>query len=144
MSKSYNNCIYLSDSPDQRTDKIMSAKTDMGSEPGSELPEEGPVANLFRMLDLFGAEEKRAEYEEEYRQGSIQYGYLKQDLAETINDYFEEMDERRRELEKNPDELLEILRAGRDEAREVASETLATVKEKMGLAGNEALSPQSE
>lgn len=142
MSKSYNNCIYLSDSPADRTDKIMSAKTDMGSEPGSEVPEEGPVANLFRMLDLFGAEEKRAEYEEEYRQGSIQYGYLKQDLAETVNDYFEEMDQRRRELEQNPDELMEILRAGREEAREVASDTLATVKQKMGLAGKDRMSPE--
>ncbi|MFP4687170.1 MAG: tryptophan--tRNA ligase [bacterium] len=133
MSKSYNNCIYLSDSPAERTEKIMKAQTDMGSEPGAKLPGEGPVANLFLLFELFGAEEKLAAYREDYQAGKIQYGYMKQDLAKAANDYFAEFDDRRRELESNRGRIDEILTAGKKKARRKAARTLATVREKMGL-----------
>ncbi len=134
MSKSYNNCIYLSDSPATREEKIMSAKTDSGPEPGATLPEEGPVANLFTLLELFGAPDTLVDYEEEYRAGEIQYGYMKQDLAAALNSYFEKFDARRRELEEAPGELNKVLTRGREQARSSAAETLNIVRKKMGLA----------
>jgi tryptophanyl-tRNA synthetase len=136
MSKSYNNCIYLSDSPEDREDKVMSAKTDSGpEEPGQSVPEEGPVANLFMMLELFGAGDVAEKYREEYRNAEIQYGYMKQDLAEAMNDYFADMYDRRRELEEDDDRVRAVLEDGRDDAREVAAETLANAKERMGISG---------
>lgn len=133
MSKSYNNCIFLSDSPDERADKIMSAKTDAGPDPGARVPREGPVANLFLMLELFGDQETLEEYREAYRSGEIQYGYLKQDLGEAMNRYFAEFDERRRELENDFDHVREVLDRGRRQAREVAANTLEHVKRRMNL-----------
>lgn len=133
MSKSYDNCIYLSDDPETRRDKIMKAQTDTGPEPGDEVPEEGPVANLFRLLELVDAQEKRDQYAEEYRNGSIQYGYLKQDLAEAMNDYFQEFDRRRKELADDPDYVQNILAEGRKQAREVAEKTLGKLREAMNL-----------
>lgn len=133
MSKSYRNCIYLSDSPEERAEKLMGAKTDSGPEPGSEVPEEGPVANLFRFLELFGAEEKAEEYAEQYRAGEIMYGYMKQDLGEAINDYFSEFDEKRRQLENQPDRVETILSSGRKQARKKAGETLEKVRNRIGL-----------
>lgn len=134
MSNSYDNCIYLSDSPEERADKLMGAKTDTGPDPGAEVPEEGPVANLFRFMELFGADDLREQYEGEYRQGEIQYGYMKQDLGEAMNDFFAEFDKRRRELEETPQRVDDVLEAGRETAREEASETLARVRDHMGLA----------
>lgn len=133
MSKSYNNCIFLSDSPEERTDKIMSAKTDAGPDPGARLPREGPVANLFLMLELFGDDETLEEYREAYRSGEIQYGYMKQDLGEAMNQYFAEFDRRRRELENDFDRVREVLDRGRRQARDVAAQTLEHVKRKMNL-----------
>ncbi|MGM0381067.1 MAG: tryptophan--tRNA ligase [bacterium] len=133
MSKSYNNCIYLSDTPEERANKVMKAKTDKGPEPGAKLPEEGPIANLFLLLELFGADDELEKYREEYRAGEIQYGYLKQDLAGAMNDYFADFDARRRELEEDPGQVYEILDRGKEKAREVAASTLQTVQEKMGL-----------
>jgi tryptophanyl-tRNA synthetase len=133
MSKSYNNCIYLSDSPSVRKEKIMKAQTDMGPQPGAEIPEEGPVANLFLMLELFGAGEKLEKYQSDYRAGKIKYGYLKQDLAAAVNDYFSEYDRRREQLERNPGQVYDILDSGRKKAEKKASETLDYVRKKMGL-----------
>lgn len=135
MSKSYGNTIDLSDSPDEREDKIMGAKTDTGPDPGDEVPDEGPVANLFKFFELFDAEEVAEKYREEYRAGEIQYGYMKQDLAEAMNDYFADFDDRRRELAENPGRVDEILEAGRKKARDKASETLERVQSKMGIRG---------
>ncbi len=139
MSKSYGNCIYLSDPPEERREKIMSAKTDMGPEPGAEVPEDGPVGNLFLMMDLFEAGDLDDQYRKEYRTGDIQYGYMKQDLAEAVNDYFSEMDERRKYYQNNPQEVREILEEGSAKAKSVASETLETVRDAMGLRNHENL-----
>lgn len=133
MSKSYDNCIYLGDTPEERREKVMSHQTDVGSEPGDEVPEEGPVANLFRLMKLFGSEETLRDYREDYRAGEIQYGYMKQDLAEAMNEHFVDFDERRRRLEENPDRLDEVLARGRKQARDVASGTLEEVRDHMGL-----------
>ncbi|MFB6347152.1 MAG: tryptophan--tRNA ligase [bacterium] len=133
MSNSYDNCIYLSDSPEERKDKIMGAKTDRGPDPGDDVPDEGPVANLFRLFELVEANDVAEEYREEYRAGEIQYGYMKQDLAEAMNDFFSDYDERRRELESNPKKVDDILDRGRQLARDQASETLRQIREQMGL-----------
>ncbi len=135
MSKSYNNCIYLSDSPEERKDKVMSAKTDTGPEDaGQSVPEEGPVANLFLLMELFDAEEMAEEYREKYRAGKIQYGYMKQDLAEEMNEFYKAMDERRQELKEDEELVREVLEEGRNEARRIAAETLSELKVNMGLA----------
>ncbi|MFB6356558.1 MAG: tryptophan--tRNA ligase [bacterium] len=133
MSKSYGNTIDLSDSPEGRKDKIMGAQTDMGPDPGEEVPQEGPVANLFRLLELVEANDLVEQYEEEYTSGEIQYGYMKQDLAEAMNEFFFEFDERRRELEQSPERLEEILETGKQVAREKASKTLGEVKQHMNF-----------
>ena len=133
MSKSYNNCIYLGDSPEDRAEKLMGAKTDSGPEAGSKVPDDGPVANLFRLMRLFEAEQKAEEYAEQYRAGEIQYGYMKQDLGEAINEYFRDFDRRRQQLINNPDQVDEILMAGGEKAREKAGETLSRIRERIGF-----------
>lgn len=133
MSKSYDNCIFLSDSPDTRKEKIMSAKTDLGSEEGDEVPDEGPVANLFRMMELFEADDMAADYEQEYRSGDIQYGYMKQDLAGVMNEYFKDFDERRKNYENDPQKTEKILNEGKVKARDKAAETLNVLRDSIGL-----------
>ncbi len=134
MSKSYDNCIYLSDSPEERRAKIMKAKTDMGSEPGAKIPSDGPVGNLFMMLELFATADKLSHYKELYRTGKIQYGYMKEAIADAMNNYFKSFDRRRAEFLKQPELIEKILNDGKIKARQRAQKTLQTVKEKIGLA----------
>ena len=54
-------------------------------------------------------------------------------LADNISTAFEPMRERAAHYRANPREVQQILEAGAERARAIASETIAEVREKMGL-----------
>jgi tryptophanyl-tRNA synthetase len=56
-------------------------------------------------------------------------------LADNLSDTLAPVRERARELRDNPDRVWEILDAGGASAREVAGNTIAEVRERMGLRG---------
>jgi len=128
MSKSYDNCIYLSDSEDETAAKIKSAFTTPSkiakSDPG--IPSGCAVCQLLKLYssnwETQWAEDVAGE------RGCMQN---KKELTEAINEYFRPMRERRRKLDGS---IEEILKAGAQRAHERAAQTLAEVKEAMGLA----------
>jgi tryptophanyl-tRNA synthetase len=128
MSKSYDNCLYLSDSEDETAAKIMSAFTTptkmRKTDPG--IPEGCAVCQY---LKLYASDWERAWQEDrEGLRGCVQ---SKRECVEAVNEYFRPMRERRKELDDATIE--EILDRGAEEAREVASQTLGEVREAMGL-----------
>lgn len=95
------------------------------------------VAILLDFVELFSGTERRKLYEDEYdykRSGKgIRYGDLKKELAEAIFNELKPIQVKRAELEKNSDYVSQVIREGAEKAREMASQTLSEVKEKMGL-----------
>ena len=142
MSKSLNNCIYLSDSEDEVKQKIMSMFTDPNhlkvSDPGN--VEGNPV---FIYLDAFCRDEHFERYLPDYQnldelkahytRGGLGDVKVKRFLNSVIQEELEPIRSRRKEFEKDIPEIFRILKAGSDKARETASKTLTDVKNAMKI-----------
>lgn len=92
------------------------------------------VASLLTFVELFEGVEKRAHYESLYTSSGIRYGDLKQELATAIFEQLKPIQEKRKELEANPEYVNTVISEGAAKARQVAQEVITEVKQKMGLA----------
>lgn len=142
MSKSLNNCIYLSDSEDDVKKKIMNMYTDPNhirvEDPGQ--VEGNPV---FIYLDAFSRPEHFAEYlpdyqnlqelKDHYRRGGLGDVKLKRFLNNVLQEELSPIRARRREFEKDIPAIYEILKKGSEKAEAVAAQTLADVKRAMKI-----------
>ena len=131
MSKSYDNAIYLSDTPKQTQKKINSAFTTPAkihlTDPG--VPEGCVACKLRRVYDP-------AHYQtqwDECRAGERGCGQSKKELAEIINESLTPIRARRAALEADPGYVTEVLRIGAETARAAASETLTVVRKALKL-----------
>ena len=131
MSKSLGDrhVINLNDEPEVIEKKLARAVTDTGK---TKTMSAG-TKNLFALLEIFGEPEQYKFYLEQHKAGSIRYSDLKANLAKVITHHFADYRRKRKELEKQPERIMEILASGKEKARAVASLTLAEVKQKMGL-----------
>ena len=85
------------------------------------------------LLENFGAEKNKEYFGEQFKNKNIKFSELKDALAEDIANYFAPFREKRKELEKNPEEVKKILDEGAEKARVIAQETMKEVKEKVGV-----------
>jgi len=131
MSKSEpGSFINMFDTPAEIQKKLAKAITATDA-PEGQMPK--GVVNLFELLMHFGSKDDHARLMKDYEAGTIKYSELKQVLGESIANYFAPMRAKRAELEKNPAQVLEIFAKGSKKAAEVANQTLAEVKQKIGL-----------
>lgn len=132
MSKSYNNCLYLADSPEEITKKVMQMVTDPArvrrQDPGN--PD---VCPLFALDRIFAPKEWCGYVDIECRRAGIGCVDDKKELLKYLLAYLKPMQERRKELSARPEKVLEIIREGSRRARMVAARTLAEVNEAMKL-----------
>lgn len=132
MSKSVEGSfINLTDDLETIKKRLAAAPTDSGK--GDKVPAEGGVASLLKFVELFQGRERRTEYERRYTESGIQYGKLKEELAEAIYDELKPIHVKRKELEANPEYVDRVIVEGAQKARAVASKTLQEVKFAMGL-----------
>lgn len=133
MSKSLNNGIYLSDSPDEIQKKVMSMYTDPNhiriEDPGQV---EGNV--VFTYLDVFDDDkEKVAELKEHYQSGGLGDVKIKRYLNEVLQSKLEPIRTRREEFAEDKEAIRDMLKAGSEKAERVAATTLDEVKTAMGI-----------
>jgi len=130
MSKSVEGSyINLTDSLEEINGKIAKIPTDNGQ--GTDIV--GGVKNLFEFVELFEGKEKRDEYEAQYKGEGVRYGDIKRELSETIFEELRPMQEKRRQLEANPEYVDRVIDEGAAKARMIARETIDEVRFKMGL-----------
>jgi len=91
------------------------------------------IPSLWVLLNTFGTIENKKYFEEKLDNQDIKFSELKDALAKDIAGYFKNFREKRKELEKNPEEVKKILDEGAKKARVIARETMKEVKEKVGL-----------
>ncbi len=142
MSKSLNNCIYLSDTEEEVRRKVMNMYTDPNhirvEDPGSL---EGNT--VFTYLDTFCREEQFAEYlpdytnldelKAHYQKGGLGDVKVKKFLNRILQEELGPIRKRRAEYEKDIPALCGILKDGSEKARRTASQTLSEVKEAMQI-----------
>jgi tryptophanyl-tRNA synthetase len=124
-----NGRIHVLDEPKVVTKKIKSAVTDSGSEV-RRAPDKPGISNLIEILSVI---QGRAPESVEQEFEGQQYGAFKGAVAEAVVDYLTPVRERYQELRGDEDELVRILRDGAERARAIAADTLADVRERMGV-----------
>jgi len=131
MSKSYNNHIEISASPEEVSKRVMTAVTDPArryrSDPGH--PE---ICNIFRLHNFFTAGQVE-EIASECRNASIGCVECKKMLAANISSSLEPFREKRASLASKPNYVAQVLADGASRAEAIAKQTIAEVKEKMKL-----------
>lgn len=131
MSKSLgeSHVLNLSDEPEIIEKKLARAVTDTGKEkkmsPG--------VKNLFMLLEIFGEPQQVQYFREVHKSGTIRYTDLKAGLAKVIAHHFAEYRQKRKELEKTPEYLDQVIKQGQQQAQIIAQATLKTVRQNIGL-----------
>ncbi|HIP48153.1 MAG TPA: tryptophan--tRNA ligase [Lutibacter sp.] len=129
MSKSKGNIINIFLSDKQLRKQIMKIKTD--STP-LEDPKNPDTCNLFALYKLIASPDQIAEMRNKYEAGNYGYGHAKQAFYELILNEFAEVRERYNYFMENKGELDKALEQGAKKAKEVASEVLKRVREKLG------------
>ena len=131
MSKSLDNHVELAASDEETAARVLTMVTDPQRVRRSD-PGRPDVCNVFALQKLFNPG-KTDEIRRLCETAGIGCVDDKRDLADGINAYLREFRERRRELAESPGRVREILSAGSERARAVASATVAEVYERMGL-----------
>ena len=132
MSKSYNNAIYLSDTEKEIKKKVLSMLTDPQRARRDD-PGDPDVCNLFPFHKLYSSKEMQEEIIPACRTAKIGCGDCKLKLVDSMLEGLRPMMEKRQVIASKPKEVKEILRAGTEKARKVASATLREVKECMKI-----------
>lgn len=135
MSKSADNCIYLSDDAKTVEKKVRGMYTDPNRVhahvPGT--VEGNPV---FIYHDLFNEQKDEVQdLKERYRQGSVGDVEVKQALAAAINRYLAPIRERRLAFEGQKGLVEEIIYDGTVKMNEIANQTVKEIRSAMGLSG---------
>ncbi|MDO8530038.1 MAG: tryptophan--tRNA ligase [bacterium] len=133
MSKSDEpkSCIFLFDTPEEITKKIMSATTDSGKDIIYNITKKPGISNLLTIYSLLKGTTTK-EVEKQFKGKS--YGEFKKSLAQVVVDYLEPFRRKQKELSTREVYVQEILKQGQSRASKIAQETMKEVKDRMGLA----------
>jgi len=131
MSKSYDNDIELAASPEETTQRIMTAFTDPARQYRSD-PGHPEVCNVYSLHHFYNRE-RLVEIAEQCRGAAIGCVDCKQLLADAINRDLAPFRERRAEIAQRTGYVDEVLADGARRAHAIAKETIKGVREKMGL-----------
>lgn len=127
MSKSYNNAIYLSDSPQEIINKVPRMITDpqraRKSDPGN--PD---VCNVFEFHKTYTDKETVARINKECRSARIGCVECKKIMAQNLVKALEPIREKRAYYEDRPEMVDDIIEAGRLKASAVAKQTMQEVR----------------
>ena len=132
MGKSLGNAIYLSDSEDEITKKVMSAVTDPNRIKKDDLGNPD-VCMVAYYHNLFSSKEACEKACSECKAGARGCVACKRELATNVIEFLRPMREKRAYYEAHPEEVDRILKEGTERARKTAKETMRKVKEAMRL-----------
>ncbi len=130
MSKSYNNSIYLSDSPEVMTTKIKGAMTDPARQRRTD-PGNPDVCPIFEYHKQVTDTATRAQIDSDCRVAGIGCVDCKKIMIKNLLDDMTPFRDKRAQVNLN--EVDDLLSSGAKKARVTASQTLAEVSEVMGL-----------
>lgn len=127
MSKSYNNAIYLSDSPDQTSTRVAQMITDPQRARRSD-PGDPDVCNVFSFHKIYTDPQTVAEIDAQCRSAQIGCVECKKIMAKNLITALEPVRDKRRYYESRPELVEEIISEGSNRARKVARQTMQEVR----------------
>lgn len=132
MGKSLGNAIYLSDTPEEITKKVMSAVTDPARIQKDD-PGHPDICMVAYYHNLFTSPEEVKTVCQECKAGKRGCVACKKQLAQNIIETLRPIREKRAYYEAHPEEVDKILIEGTEKAQKVAKETMKKVKKAMKL-----------
>lgn len=130
MSKTGNEGIALTDSPDEIHEKIKKSVTDSGKEVKFDEKNKPAISNLITIYQLLSG---KSQYEIEKMYEGKTYVDFKNDLAEVIVEFLTPFQKKYNELKNNLEEVKRILTESEKKTRLEAQKILDEVKQKIGL-----------
>ena len=127
MSKSYNNAIFLSDSPKEISAKVSRMITDPQRQRRSD-PGNPDVCNVFDFHKLYTDPQTVKEIDEQCRTAGIGCVECKQKMAQGLIAALEPIREKRAYYEARPKLVDDIMAEGSDRARQTARRTMEDVR----------------
>ncbi len=135
MSKSLNNCIYISDDAKTVTKKVNGMYTDP-NRIRADIPGTVEGNPVFIYHDVFNPDKAEVEdLKTRYREGRVGDVEVKTKLANAINTMLDPIREKRAEFENVSGLVDEVIFDGTQKMRAEARETVKMMKKAMGLSG---------
>jgi tryptophanyl-tRNA synthetase len=136
MSKSLDNAIYLSDDAQRVERKVMGMFTDP-NRIRADIPGRVEGNPVFIYHDAFNPDRDQVnDLKDRYRRGKVGDVEVKKKLARALNAMLDPIRERRARYEAQPGLMDDILAEGNRRMRAEAAETMALVRDAMGLYGH--------
>jgi tryptophanyl-tRNA synthetase len=132
MSKSLDNHIELAATPEETRQRVMQMVTDPQRQRLSD-PGRPEVCNVYSLHQIFTDSETVRRIDHECRSAEIGCVACKKILAENLNQALVPFRERRAEIDGQKGFIREVLLDGAKRARDLASQTMAEVREAIGL-----------
>ena len=133
MSKSLNNEIELSATPEITRQRVLSMVTDPNRQRRTD-PGNPDICNVFSLHKIFSTPEQVNMVNTECRRAGIGCVDCKKLLAENINQNLAGLREKRAQLAANPAEVWDILHDGDKRARVIAEATMQEVRKAVDFA----------
>ncbi len=131
MSKSYNNCVFLSDPPQVIREKVSFMITDPSRIRAND-PGHPDVCTVYGLHKIFTSPKVNS-ITTDCKSGKIGCVACKKILSESLIERLKPIQAKRKDLEANPKEVARILKQGRLSAQKITQETLKEVREAIGL-----------
>lgn len=136
MSKSANNCIYLSDDAKAVEKKVKGMFTDP-NRVSADVPGRVEGNPVFIYHDVFNPDRAEVDYFKGlYREGKVGDVEVKNSLAAAINAFLDPIRERRKELAADKGLIEQIVYEGTLKMIEISNATVKDMRSAMGLSGN--------
>ena len=126
------NAVFLADSPEVITKKVMKAVTSEAPTKMNAQKSE-PVQNLFTIMEAVSTPDTLSHFEDAYNSCTIRYGDLKKQLAQDIVSFTAPIRERIAEISADSSYLKKVLKEGAEKARESGGKTVSEVREIIGF-----------
>lgn len=135
MSKSANNCIYLSDDAKTVEKKVRGMYTDP-NRISADVPGTVEGNPVFIYHDIFNPRKDEVEdLKSRYREGKVGDVEVKEKLSLAINEFLDPIRERRKEFEEQKGLIEEVIYDGTMKMIETSNATVKEMRSALGLAG---------
>jgi tryptophanyl-tRNA synthetase len=133
MSKSYQNAIFLSDSPDDLAKKVSTMVTDPQRQRKSD-PGDPTICNVFSFHKMYSEQSVVESISAECKSAQIGCVQCKKLMAKNLADFLAPVYEKRLYFEQHPTDVTAAIEHGDTKARAVAAQTLEEVRKAMKIA----------
>ncbi len=130
MSKSHGNTIPLFAEDNEIRDIVAKIPMDSKGIEEKKNPDDYALYNIYK---LFVGEEEDKEMRARFENGGVGYGDIKKNVTEKIIEFITPLRERRKEIAKDREAVLRILKNNGEIARSNAKKKMIEVREKIGL-----------